>query len=169
METRMIDNTNLLIKEKELENNREIEEISVIHSKEEPPHDDNKINDNQTELTEENFSMKEDIKDQPEIDNKILIPFLHSLATEIENGTISETNKRLVGELYMTLHFKNELKNNTISENDMSKFLVLGWYIYTSILNKEDEGDDQGDDEGDDEISDDVLDKYIETYINSVD
>jgi len=165
----VLDNAELLIKkvEKELEN---IKENSVLKSDKEEPislKEEPEKTINEQTINEQTIN-EQTINEQPEIDNKILVPFLRSITKQIEDGTISETTKRLVGELYMTLHFKNELKNNTLSENDMSKFLVLGWYIYTSILNKGgEEEENEGDEE--DEIDDDVLDKYIETYVNSID
>jgi hypothetical protein len=114
--------------------------------------------------TEQPITKEQTTEQEPEIDNKLLIPFLRSLADELENGTIKEETRVLVGEFYMNLSFKKELKTNVLSENDMSKFLVLGWYIYSNILKKtSDEGNDV--DEGDD----DELDKYIDNYINSID
>ena len=104
--------------------------------------------------------------EQPEIDNKLLIPFLRSLAEEIENGTILKDNRILVGELYMNLNFKKELKNSLISENDMSKFLVLGWYIYSNILKN---AMDEGDCIEDENKEDDELYNYNEKYINTID
>lgn len=75
-----------------------------------------------------------DTKDQE------LIQFLRNIADSIENDEIEPQDKQRVGEFFMEYNFKNTLTNinsSDIEEKDIIKFLVLGWYIYCVLKNKE--------------------------------
>lgn len=75
-----------------------------------------------------------DTKDQE------LIQFLRNIANSIENDDIEPQDKQRVGEFFMEYNFKNTLTNinsSDIEDKDIIKFLVLGWYIYCVLKNKE--------------------------------
>ena len=68
-----------------------------------------------------------------------LVTFLRELADSVESNTIQSDQLKSIGEFYMSYKF-NEQKNgngdNDIEDIDTIKFLTLGWFIYTQILNK---------------------------------
>ena len=73
--------------------------------------------------------------------NKLLIPFLRELADSIEQNTIAPDQLRQVGEFFMAVEFQKQQiqdQRDDFSGNDLTKFLILGWYIYT-ILQKNEE------------------------------
>ena len=70
--------------------------------------------------------------------NKLLIPFLRELADSIEQNTIPADRLRQVGEFFMAVEFQKQQmqdQSNDFGAGDMTKFLILGWYIY-GILQK---------------------------------
>ena len=66
-----------------------------------------------------------------------LLEFLAELHREIENKTVNGETKQVVGQLYMAYKYHKQIggQKEYFSEEDMYKFLFLGWYIYTMILN----------------------------------
>jgi hypothetical protein len=73
--------------------------------------------------------------------NKLLIPFLRQLADSIEQNTIAPNQLRQVGEFFMAIEFQKQQiqdQKDDFSGNDLTKFLILGWYIY-NILQKNEE------------------------------
>ncbi len=70
-----------------------------------------------------------------EVDNKYLLPFLSNIIESLNNNTITEENKKLVGEFYMKYLFYEKNNDTEITEDDMNKFLFLGYYIYKHLLN----------------------------------
>ena len=68
-----------------------------------------------------------------------LVTFLRELADSVESNRIQSDQLKSIGEFYMSYKF-NEQKNgsgdNDIEDIDTIKFLTLGWFIYTQILNK---------------------------------
>ena len=66
--------------------------------------------------------------------NSTLIIFLRELADSIENNTISEENLKYIGEFCMSyMFYNNSIK---IEQHNYDKFTILGWYMYTFLLNK---------------------------------
>ena len=73
-----------------------------------------------------------------------LIPFLRNLADSIEEGRILPRQLQRVGEFFMAYQFQeqaikdDEDTNRNIerkfSKNDLIKFIVMGWHIYSCIL-----------------------------------
>lgn len=65
-------------------------------------------------------------------ENNDLAQFLHSIANDIEAGITSPS------QLHHIRDFKRDYSVGVIVANseaeDMIKFLVLGWYIYTIVL-----------------------------------
>ncbi len=79
----------------------------------------------------DNFSKNNDI-----VDNTVLIPFFEKLLENLKNNEIGEEKKKIVGEFYMKYLFLTENTNEIdIEEDDMKKFLFLGYYIYKHIIN----------------------------------
>lgn len=68
--------------------------------------------------------------------DKDLTIFLRELAVSIEKGKIEDTNKQLVGEFYMKYKFSTSNKKlfEDMDEDDIQRFLFLGWFIYCVIL-----------------------------------
>lgn len=64
--------------------------------------------------------------------NSTLIVFLRELADSIENNNVSDENLKYIGEFCMSYMFYNR----KIKQNNYDKFTVLGWYMYTFLLNK---------------------------------
>ena len=77
--------------------------------------------------------------------NKILSPFLRKLADDLDEEKLSAEQRQRIGEFYMSWLFKDsERSHETESEPDSEidsepdydalKFLTMGWYVYTQIL-----------------------------------
>ena len=79
-----------------------------------------------------------------EINNRDdILQFLKDITLKIENKQINEQEMQLLGEFYISFKFRenfdkelNEELNKEISDEDMIKFLILGWYIYFMIRMK---------------------------------
>jgi hypothetical protein len=70
-------------------------------------------------------------------DNKELSIFLRNLADSIDNETIESNNLKIVGEFYMKYkfnNFKKDGKTYEFTEEEIVKFIFLGWFIYNIIL-----------------------------------
>lgn len=74
----------------------------------------------------------------------LLIPFLRDLANLIESKQMQPDQLKCVGEFYMSYKMNehiNERENNgenDFEEMDIIKFLTLGWFFYTQLINKPD-------------------------------
>jgi hypothetical protein len=65
--------------------------------------------------------------------------FLNEMSEKLEKEQVSQEELQTLGEFYMLCKFKKEynaLKDEELSEKDMIKFLVLGWYFYCILLKK---------------------------------
>jgi hypothetical protein len=65
--------------------------------------------------------------------------FLKELVDDMENNKLNDNEIKIIGEFYMNYKFKNSLdKQNNIFLNDKKyiKYLSLGWYIYSNILDE---------------------------------
>jgi hypothetical protein len=68
--------------------------------------------------------------------NKILIAFLRQLANLIERKELTEEKMCKIGEFFIQFLFQENINSNGVMANDeFMKFLTLGWYIYTQVLN----------------------------------
>ena len=67
-----------------------------------------------------------------------LISFLKSTLSDLETNRISDQERQTLSEFYLLCKFKTDYASmkEEISEEDMVKFLVLGWYIYCVLLKK---------------------------------
>lgn len=66
--------------------------------------------------------------------------FLNEMSDKLEKEQVSQEELQTLGEFYMLCKFKkeyNSLKDEELDEKDMIKFLVLGWYFYCILLNKQ--------------------------------
>lgn len=71
--------------------------------------------------------------------DKILVPFLRKLADDLNTEKLSSIQMQRLGEFYMSWLLNSDLENNnkdsqTEEDYDMLKFLTMGWYVYTQIL-----------------------------------
>jgi hypothetical protein len=66
-----------------------------------------------------------------------LVPFLRNLADSIEKEQLLPEQIQKIGEFYMSYKLNTENSTEDPESMDVVKFLTLGWYIYTHILNKE--------------------------------
>jgi hypothetical protein len=74
--------------------------------------------------------------------NKILPEFLRSLAFDIENNKLNNSQLQSIGEFYVSYLFNHDnneqespiSEDEDISDKDFKKFLALGWYIYNKIV-----------------------------------
>ena len=69
--------------------------------------------------------------------NTDLKNFLNDIIIDLDNNSLSEQNLFTLGEFFLLWKFNNF--NNIVNDNnskDPIKFYILGWYIYTFLLNK---------------------------------
>lgn len=70
--------------------------------------------------------------------SNLLVPFLRTLADKVENNEVSKKQLQQVGEFFMTFLFQNQSVQRGEDTNDdteeFKKFISLGWYIYTFII-----------------------------------
>ena len=69
--------------------------------------------------------------------NTDLKNFLNDIIIDLDNNSLSEQNLFTLGEFFLLWKFNNI--NNLVNDNntkDPMKFYILGWYIYTFLLNK---------------------------------
>lgn len=71
-----------------------------------------------------------------------IILYLEDVIEQLKSQTISEENIRDFSMLYMKHMFKENVQddvdknNNLYDESKQLNYLVLGWYIYTFLLDK---------------------------------
>ena len=68
--------------------------------------------------------------------DKQLITFLRDLANDLENEKLSSIQTLNISEFYISYQFQNQAQENSeeFNENNIKKYLFLGWYIYCIIL-----------------------------------
>jgi hypothetical protein len=81
------------------------------------------------------------------IDNenkKELNLFLNELTDSIKNDALSAEQLQHISEFYISYKLSQNITKSTISKEsddiediDVIKFITLGWYIYTFLLNQE--------------------------------
>lgn len=73
-----------------------------------------------------------------------LIPFLRNLADSIEQRQLLPRQLQSIGEFFMSYQFQEQaIKDNEdispsreFSQEELLKFIVLGWFVYCVILNE---------------------------------
>ena len=76
----------------------------------------------------------------PEYKEKHLILFLRTLADSIETNTLQSEQLQKVGEFFMSYKMSQNENQNTYEEfdtMDVIKFITMGWYIYSMLLDKD--------------------------------
>ena len=70
------------------------------------------------------------------MNNEILLERLQDLIIQVQNNTLSDEKQRSLFNFLIELDLKSQLENNkSYSQGELVKFLSLGWYIYTNLLN----------------------------------
>jgi hypothetical protein len=77
-----------------------------------------------------------------------LIPFFRKLADDIESHALTPSQLVMAGQMFVSWEFHNNSDNNSLSEEDIKKYLFTGWYIHNGIGCK-DEDESESDDESD--------------------
>lgn len=60
--------------------------------------------------------------------------FLRSLASDLESSKLTTEDLKKIFEFYIQFKFEKDLLSDK-DDRDFIKFLTLGWYIYTNLLN----------------------------------
>lgn len=73
-----------------------------------------------------------------ENNKQYIIDFLKNTIDSIEQNTINDELYQNIGEIYMKHKFAIEFnqKNEEFTEEEILKFISIGWFIYYVILNK---------------------------------
>ena len=71
-----------------------------------------------------------------ECTKKELIPFLRDLANSLEENKLDNVQLLQISEFFMAFVFKKD--QGEYSSEELIKFLSLGWYIYTHLLDSPD-------------------------------
>ena len=67
---------------------------------------------------------------------EILLQFLKEIINDIETSKIDDDNKmKLIGQFMMEYKFNSTYSGGDIDEKNIKKYLFLGWYIYTFLIN----------------------------------
>lgn len=61
---------------------------------------------------------------------KNMIPFFEKLSTDIKENNLTPKQLITAGRLYMMWEFENNCDMETMSEEDVKKYLFTGWYIH---------------------------------------
>ena len=86
-------------------------------------------------MTPEETKMCDNVSSKEEI-----ILFLRNLADSIENNTLQSEQLEKVGEFFMSYKMTQNENKNTEEEfdtMDVIKFITMGWYIYSILLDKD--------------------------------
>lgn len=68
------------------------------------------------------------------METKKLVLFLKNLANSVEQDSLDNKQLANVSEFYMSWKFKRN--TGEYSSQELIKYLSLGWYIYTYLLNE---------------------------------
>lgn len=83
--------------------------------------------------------MYDEVQNREKVTGK-LVSFLRKLADNLESNQLLPEQLKKVGEFFMSYQFQNEViedRNKEVDDfdaDDIKKFLTLGWYVYTQIL-----------------------------------
>lgn len=70
-----------------------------------------------------------------------IVKFLRELADKLENNDLGEDAKKHITEFFMRFNFVSKLFEkidpDNPSEDEVLKFLSLGWYVYTQLIEKD--------------------------------
>jgi hypothetical protein len=90
---------------------------------------------NSIDSIEDDDSISDSISDIKPND-KMLSEFLEDINSSLQYNTITEMDKQRLGEFYMACKFNQDrkVKRGDYTEEDMIKFLFMGWFIYSMML-----------------------------------
>ena len=73
--------------------------------------------------------------------NQEIIEYLNNMVGKLENENIDPEEQQTISEFIMLCKFKKEFSQlkDEFKQEDLVKFLVLGWYFYCVLLPKEKE------------------------------
>ena len=63
-----------------------------------------------------------------------MVEFLRQLANDVESDTLTVTQRQHIGEFFMA--YQSRKGECDPSEKDMLKYLTLGWWLYTQVIEK---------------------------------
>lgn len=75
--------------------------------------------------------------------NEDIAKFLSDLSEDVRNEKLDASQIQLVGEFYLNYLFNNDIRpsepttpdsSDCVDNNELIKFLSLGWYIYTFMV-----------------------------------
>lgn len=80
-----------------------------------------------------------------ETPNRDIEIFLKNLSESVKNDKLSAKQLQLVGEFYLSYSFQsdieiereNDKESDCVDNDELIKFLSLGWYMYTFLIKKE--------------------------------
>jgi hypothetical protein len=88
--------------------------------------EDNEKNINTKKI--EDFIIEEELNQSN--NDKLIIDFLKETITKFENNTLTENERFEITEFYLKYNYKYINTDDDIEEDNMKKYLTLGWYIY---------------------------------------
>jgi hypothetical protein len=76
-----------------------------------------------------------------------IVTFLRGLADSLEKKTLDSTVEKQVSEFFLRFNFGASLfdnlesteDNENVTDNELVKFLSLGWYVYTQMVPRPDD------------------------------
>tara|TARA_Y100000996_G_C22514843_1_gene639966 strand:+ start:249 stop:512 length:264 start_codon:yes stop_codon:yes gene_type:complete len=70
--------------------------------------------------------------------------FLKEILDKLENNQLNDDQLAKIGQFRISYLYENQNENDIeYSQDELVKFLSLGWYIYTQLINNENIQDDQ--------------------------
>lgn len=74
------------------------------------------------------------------MNNIDLADFFTQLSRDLKNKKVNEKQLQHLGEFYISYKFKNNKKrppvtDTTFPSEKLMKYVIMGWYIYTSLEN----------------------------------
>ena len=73
------------------------------------------------------------------MNKEFIISKLKDIILEISNNTLPDQKLQMISKLMIELEFFDELetgqKSSAFSQDELVKFLSMGWYIYSNLKN----------------------------------
>ena len=75
------------------------------------------------------------------VNKELMIEYLKDIANDVDNDKVDATQLQRIGLFLMEYKFNMSLdENEDITEKDLMRFLLTGWYIYTFVLKTKTDG-----------------------------
>jgi hypothetical protein len=69
------------------------------------------------------------------VNKELMIEYLKDIVNDVDNDKVEATQLQRIGLFLMEYKFNMSLdENEDITEKDLMRFLLTGWYIYTIVL-----------------------------------